>query len=92
MIGQYLRMIEEMNPDGFVLENVESLLHPKNVEAVQKLEEAIENLGYNHIKYRANSADFGVPQKRKRVFFIASKKEIKGEPIKTHGTEKEIAK
>lgn len=91
MIGQYLRMIEEMNPDGFVLENVESLLHPKNVEAVQKLEEAIENLGYNHIKYRANSADFGVPQKRKRVFFIASKKEIKGEPIKTHGTEKEIA-
>jgi DNA (cytosine-5)-methyltransferase 1 len=90
MIGQYLRMIEEINPDGFILENVESLLHPKNIEAVQKLEEAIENLGYNYIKYRANSADFGVPQKRKRVFFIASKKEIKGEPVKTHGTEKEI--
>ena len=90
MIGQYLRMIEELNPDGFVLENVESLLHPKNVEAVEKLEEAIENLGYYHIKYKANSADFGVPQKRKRVFFIASKKKIKGEPIKTHGTEKEI--
>jgi len=90
MIGQYLRMIEEMNPDGFVLENVESLLHPKNIEAVRKLEEAIKNLGYNHIKYRANSADFGVPQKRKRVFFIASKKEMKGEPVKTHGTEKEI--
>lgn len=91
MIGQYLRMIEEMKPDGFVLENVESLLHPKNVEAVKKLEEAIKKLGYNYIKYRANSADFGVPQKRKRVFFIASKKKIKGEPIKTHGTEKEIA-
>lgn len=91
MIGQYLRMIEELQPDGFVLENVESLLHPKNIEAVQKLEEAIINLGYNYIKYRANSADFGVPQKRKRVFFIASKNKIAGEPIKTHGTEKEIA-
>jgi DNA (cytosine-5)-methyltransferase 1 len=44
MIGQYLRMIEEMKPDGFVLENVESLLHPKNVEAVQKLEEAIKKM------------------------------------------------
>lgn len=90
MIGQYLRMIEELKPDGFVLENVESLLHPKNIEAVQKLEEAILKLGYNHIKYRANSADFGVPQKRKRVFFIASKNKIVGEPVKTHGTEKEI--
>lgn len=90
LIGQYLRMIEELNPDGFVLENVESLLHPKNIEAVKKLEEAIENLGYKHIKYKANSANFGVPQKRKRVFFIASKKNIKGEPIKTHGSEKEI--
>lgn len=90
MIGQYLRMIEELQPDGFVLENVESLLHPKNTEAVKKLEDAIEKLGYNHIKYKANSADFGVPQKRKRVFFIGSKKQIKGEPIKTHGSEKEI--
>tara|TARA_B110000285_G_C15129751_1_gene622746 strand:- start:2113 stop:3318 length:1206 start_codon:yes stop_codon:yes gene_type:complete len=90
MIGQYLRLIEEVQPDGFLLENVESLLHPKNVEAVAKLEEAIDKLGYKFIKYRANSANFGVPQKRKRVFFIASKKEIQGEPIVTHGNEKEI--
>ncbi len=90
MIGQYLRLIEELKPDGFILENVESLLHPKNIDAVKKLEEAIEILGFNHIKYKANSADFGVPQKRKRVFFIASRKKIIGEPIKTHGSAKEI--
>lgn len=90
MIGQYLRMIEELNPDGFILENVESLLHPKNINAVEKLEEAIEKLGYYYIKFKANSADFGVPQKRKRVFFIASKKMMMGEPIKTHGNAKDI--
>ena len=44
MIGQYLRMIQELNPDGFILENVESLLHPKNKQAVQELEEAIDKL------------------------------------------------
>jgi DNA (cytosine-5)-methyltransferase 1 len=88
MIGNYLRMIEEISPDGFILENVESILHPKNVQAVQDLKEAIDKLGYKFIIYRANAADFGVPQKRKRVFFIASKKGIKGEPIKTHGDEK----
>lgn len=91
MIGNYLRLIEEIKPDGFVLENVESLLHPKNIEAVEKLEEAIEKLGYYHIKFRANSADFGIPQKRKRVFFIASKNKIEIEPEKTHGSDKEIS-
>ncbi len=90
MIGQYLRIVEELKPDGFILENVESLLHPKNANAVSDLTEAIDKLGYKFIVYRANAQDFGVPQKRKRVFFIASKKEIIGNPIKTHGDKIEI--
>jgi DNA (cytosine-5)-methyltransferase 1 len=90
MIGQYLRIVEEIQPDGFLLENVESLLHPKNAQAVTDLEEAIDKLGYKFIVYRADALDFGVPQKRKRVFFIASRKGIVGEPIKTHGDELEI--
>ena len=90
MIGQYLRIIEELKPNGFLLENVESLLHPKNINAVKDLEEAIYKLGYKFIKYKANAADFGVPQKRKRVFFIASKNTILSDPQKTHGTDKEI--
>jgi len=90
MIGQYLRIIEELKPDGFLLENVESLMHPKNANAVSDLKEAIDKLGYKFIIYRANAQDFGVPQKRKRVFFIASKQKIIGNPIKTHGEETEI--
>lgn len=85
MIGQYLRIVEELKPDGFLLENVESLLHPKNANAVSDLTEAIDKLGYKFIVYRANAQDFGIPQKRKRVFFIATRKEIIGNPIKTHG-------
>lgn len=90
MIGQYLRVVEELRPDGFLLENVESLMHPKNADAVSRLTEAIDKLGYKFIVYRANAQDFGVPQKRKRVFFIASQKGILGEPKKTHGGEIEI--
>jgi DNA (cytosine-5)-methyltransferase 1 len=90
MIGQYLRIVEELQPDGFLLENVESLLHPKNAQAVTDLKEAIDKLGYKFIVYRADALDFGVPQKRKRVFFIASRKGIVGEPLKTHGDELEI--
>ena len=65
-------------------------MHPKNANAVSDLTEAIDKLGYKFIVYRANAQDFGVPQKRKRVFFIASKKGIIGNPIKTHGEEIEI--
>lgn len=85
MIGQYLRIINEVKPDGFVLENVESLLHPKNIHVAEALEETIDKMGYYFIRYKANAIDFGVPQKRKRVFFIASRKKIVGIPEVTHG-------
>ena len=84
MIGQYLRLIQELKPNGFLLENVESLLHPKNKDAVDSIEETIDKLGYKFIKYRADSLSFGVPQKRKRVFFIASKKRFIDQPRITH--------
>lgn len=91
MIGQYLRMIDEIKPDGFLLENVESLLHPTNKVAVDNLKESIDKMGYKYEIVKANSLDYGVPQKRKRIFFIASKKKITSLPIKTHGTLEEIS-
>lgn len=30
MIKPYFKIIEELQPDGFVLENVESIMHPSN--------------------------------------------------------------
>jgi DNA (cytosine-5)-methyltransferase 1 len=90
MIGNYLRIISEIKPDGFILENVESILHPKNIHAVDDLILAIEKLGYFYKVSKVNAIDFGVPQKRKRVFIVASKKKFKTDLNKTHGSEKEI--
>lgn len=92
MIGQYFRIISEIMPDGFVLENVESILHPSNHEAVESILENMEKLGYHYSLLKINAADFGIPQKRKRVFFLASKKEIHAELLATHGDEKSILK
>lgn len=90
MIGQYFRLISEIRPDGFILENVESILHPSNHEAVEEIVNSIKELGYYYSLLKINAADYGIPQKRKRVFFLASKKEIKAELIPTHGSEKSI--
>jgi DNA (cytosine-5)-methyltransferase 1 len=90
MIGNYLRLISEVKPNGFVLENVESILHPKNINAVDDLVLAIEKLGFYYKICKVNAIEFGIPQKRKRVFIVASKKPFKTELIKTHGSDKEI--
>ena len=84
MIGAYLHIIDEIRPDGFILENVESILHPHNIQAVYDLEEALEKMNYHFKLIKANACDYGVPQKRKRVFFIASRKEIDIDPVVTN--------
>lgn len=84
MIGNYLNIIDEIRPDGFILENVESILHPHNIQAVEDLVNALEQMNYKHVLVKANACDYGVPQRRKRVFIIASKKYINQMPIPTH--------
>lgn len=89
MIVPYFKIIGELMPDGFVLENVESILHPSNKEAIETIYEHMEKLGYHCSLIQTNAADYGIPQKRKRVFFLASKKKINASLVKTHGSIKE---
>jgi len=85
MIGEYLRLLKEITPDGFLFENVESLLHPTNKNVVDKIISFIKKEKYYYKIIRANSLDYGAPQKRKRIFIIGSKKPFKTEePKKTH--------
>ena len=89
MINPYFKTISDLQPDGFLLENVESILHPSNKEAVTSIYENIKQLGYFCSLLKVNAAVYGIPQKRKRVFFLASKKKIEASLVKTHGNEKE---
>lgn len=70
LLSEFLRAVSEARPGGFLFENVESLLHPTNKPAVRSFLEVAEGSGYRCTLYRANSADFGVPQKRKRIFIF----------------------
>lgn len=90
LIKPYFKIIKDLQPDGFVLENVESLMHPSNKATVDAIFEHMNTLGYNYSVLKINAAEYGIPQKRKRVFFLASKKEILASMPKTHGSEKEI--
>lgn len=85
LVDEYLRVVTDILPDGFVFENVESLLHPTNKIIVEKFLEIVNDAGYTCKVIRANALDYGVPQKRKRLFIIGTKGTFKDdEPKKTH--------
>jgi len=85
LVDEYLRVVTDIHPDGFVFENVESLLHPTNKVIVERFLEIIEENGYKYKIVRANALDYGVSQKRKRLFIIGTTDDFKtAEPRKTH--------
>lgn len=92
LVNEYIRVVVDLQPDGFVFENVESLLHPSHKIIVEKFIEIIEDSGYKYKIIKANALDYGVSQKRKRIFIIGTKGNFKTEePKKTHGDPNKIA-
>lgn len=92
MIGQFFRIVQELRPDGFLLENVESILHPTNRVAVEYIEDRAARLGFSHKLIRVNAADYGVPQRRKRVFIMGTRGHLNGAlPPRTHRSVEEAA-
>lgn len=70
---QYCRIVEKVKPEFFVLENVKGLLTLNNGKFKEDIVERFTKLGYI-VDYKIlNSADYGVPQNRNRVFFIGIK-------------------
>lgn len=85
LVDEYLRVVTDLHPAGFVFENVESLLHPTNRVIVDKFIEIIQEQGYKYKIVRANALDYGVSQKRKRLFIIGTTGEFKTDaPRKTN--------
>jgi DNA (cytosine-5)-methyltransferase 1 len=81
MLSEFLRAVSEALPMGFLFENVESLLHPTNKDSFRGFLSVAESLGYRCTPFRTNAADFGVPQKRKRVFVFGVRKSGAAIPV-----------
>lgn len=69
---EYLRLVSETRPDWVVFENVKGLLETEKGFFLEAVLQGFKNLGYTTSHFILNSADYGVPQKRNRLFIIAS--------------------
>lgn len=69
----YIRLVEEIKPRAFVIENVPGLLSLFNGQIKTNIVKRLTNLGY-HVNYDIMcAADYGVPQMRRRVVFVGLK-------------------
>lgn len=93
LFKHYLRFVDVFRPKMAVLENVRLLTSMKSPEGGSMKEDICEEFrrhGYNLRYFEINAKDFGVPQHRERVLFIALKSDLGLMPTlpeRTHGDE-----
>lgn len=85
MFKEYLRFVQELEPEWFLFENVAGFKSFNGGTFAKEVEEALQNpfgdpkkLAYETSSTLLDAADFGVPQRRKRFFIVGHKKQSGG--------------
>lgn len=73
LFRDFVELVKRIKPKFFVMENVLGILTMRKGEAINEILKAFEEIGYYvNAPLKLNAANFGVPQKRKRVIIIGS--------------------
>lgn len=78
-LSAYLRVLKDLKPKAFLMENVFGITYKGKDEAITLLKNIIQKINneegtnYNFNLGVINAADYGVPQIRERVFIIGSR-------------------
>ncbi len=71
------QVLKEKKPKFFIAENVKGLVVLKKGEIFKKVLDKFEKQGYTTYWRLVNAADYGVPQRRVRVFIIGVRNDLK---------------
>jgi DNA (cytosine-5)-methyltransferase 1 len=75
LVGEVFRLVKKAKPTWLVLENVRNMLALDKGEAMRHLVDELEVLGFQWAYRLVDSRSVGVPQRRQRVLFVASRSE-----------------
>ena len=87
LVWEYWRLVSEVRASGFVFENVPSIAHPRNHRLLDELINAAKAEGFKVTFVRSNAVEFGVPQRRERIFVLGAKRRQPRAPEPTHSRE-----
>lgn len=85
LFREYVRLLKELSPIGFLFENVYGIVGAQNGEAWKEILEAFSDVGYKLFYRIVDAADYGVPQHRERLLIVGLKQGIFMFPRPTHG-------
>lgn len=75
----YLRILQQIQPKAFVIENVPGLLSLFHGEIKNSILRRLQSMNYN-VKFNIlKASNYGVPQIRRRVFFVGVRKDFQNE-------------
>jgi DNA (cytosine-5)-methyltransferase 1 len=80
----YLKIAAQIQPRVILIENVRlltSMKDPNGSLVSKRILDTFEKIGYKSTFYNVNAKDYGVPQHRDRVIFIAVRKNLKKLPL-----------
>lgn len=69
---EYVKIVEAIRPEVFVIENVRNILHASGGYFHRQIKQKFEELGYIVNSGFVNARDFGIPQNRERALIIGS--------------------
>ena len=72
----YIRILKHVQPKFFLAENVIGMLSNRHSNAVQEFLRLFDECGYHVSLTHINASDYGIPQDRKRVFYIGFRKDL----------------
>ena len=81
LLDEFKRIVIEAKSNGFLFENVPSITHPRNRTTFAQFVRSFEEAGYATTLIKANAAEYGVPQRRNRVFLLGLRTEKPKEAI-----------
>jgi DNA (cytosine-5)-methyltransferase 1 len=85
MVPSYIEVLNSVRPEAFLMENVPGLLVGDRIDYFRSVLDEFEAMGY-HLSYRVvNAADYGVPQKRRRLIVVGMLSRVFRFPEETHG-------
>jgi DNA (cytosine-5)-methyltransferase 1 len=86
LFREYLRIVEGLQPRWLVMENVTGITSIAGGNIVREIFEGMQGLGYRVAMKVLKAEEFGVPQERRRVFFLATRTDAEIQfPSPTHG-------
>ena len=86
LFEEFLRFVNEIQPDWFLFENVEGFAHFEKGKIQHLVEERFREMGYEVFPKILWASDYGVPQHRNRFFMVGNRLGIEFEYPEKNGT------